>query len=82
MIAKTNLCYFFVVIFVDKQVHVQPPPSAVKVTLPVFAAGRRRLLHGARSCRSIFLAAGRSAANAVAAVDRWDRQTDRRTLER
>jgi len=35
-----------------EQVRVQPPSSAINVTLPVFAAERRRLLHGSRSYRS------------------------------
>jgi len=49
------------------------------MTLPAFAAERRRLQHGARS---YLLPAGRWATNppaSVAAVDRWDRQTDGRT---
>jgi len=51
------------------------------MTLPAFAVERRRLQHSARSYRSISPAPGRSAANppaAVAAVGRWDRQTDGR----
>jgi len=47
-------------------VYVQPPPSAVNVTLAAFSAECRRLLHG--------VSAGRSAANPTAAVDRWDRR--------
>ena len=65
-----------------QQVCVQPPPSTVNVTLPAFAAERRRLLQGARSAPAAIdrylLPARRSAANllhAAAAVDRWDRQT-------
>jgi len=56
------------------------------VTLLAFAAVRRAaaapLLLGARRCRSISLACGHPAANppqAAAVVDRWDKQTDRRT---
>jgi len=52
------------------------------MTLPAFAAERRRLQHGARS---YFLPAGRWATNppaSVAAVDRWDRRTDGRTPDR
>ena len=59
------------------------------MTLPAFAAWDRRLLHGARSAPEAIdrylLPGGRSAANppaAVAAVDRSDRQTNRRTLDR
>ena len=52
------------------------------MTRPAFAAERRHVLSIDISC----LAAGHSAANpphaAAAAVDRWDRQTDRRTLDR
>jgi len=81
-----------------KQVCVQPSPSAVNVTLPAFAAERRAaaglLLRASACCTTIaarlqlhidLLHAGRSAANpphAAAAVDRWDRQIDRRTLDR
>jgi len=49
----------------------EPPPSALNMTLPTFAADRRR--------PSYLLPAERSAANppaAVTAVDRRDRQTD------
>ena len=52
----------------------QPPSSALNMTLPAFAAEHR----GACSTAPATIA-GRSAANppaAVAAVDRWDRQTD------
>ena len=56
------------------------------MTLPAFAAERRRLQHGARSALAAIdrhvLSTGRSAANspaAVAAVDRRDRRTDGRT---
>jgi len=73
-----------------KQDSAQPLPSAVNVTLPAFAAERRRLLHGARCAPEAIdrylLAAGRSAANppvAAAAVDRWtDRRTDARPFQR
>ena len=54
-----------------KQVCNQPRPSAVDMTLPALAAGRRRLL-----------SAGCSAANpptAAAAAARRDRQTDEQT---
>ena len=64
----------------------KPPPSALNVTLPAFAAERRRLHYCARSAPTAvdryLLPAGRSAANppaAVAAVDRWDRRTDGET---
>ena len=67
----------------NEQVCVQPPPSALNVTLPAFAAGaeRRRLLHCARSCRLIHPPAhtALSCKPAAAAVDRWDRQTVGRT---
>jgi len=58
---------------------VQPPASAVKVALPTFADERRRALHGARSywqpsTASRALSSKPSAA--IAAVQRWDRQTD------
>jgi len=62
----------------------EPPPSALNVvlTLPAFAAERRRLQHGARSVPAVtdryLLPAERSATNPPAAVDRWDRQTDGR----
>ena len=69
-----------------KQVSVQPPPMAVKVTLSAFPAERRRLLHSARSAPAAIdqyiLPARRSAANpphAAAAVDRRNRQTDGQT---
>ena len=69
-----------------KQVCVQPPPSAVNVTLLAFAAKRRCLLHGARSVPAAIdrylLPAGRLAANpshAAVAVSRWDRHTDGQT---
>jgi len=59
------------------------------MTLPAFAAERRCLLHGPRSALAAvdryMLPAGRSTTNppaAVAAVDRWDRRTDGRTLNR
>jgi len=55
------------------------------MTLPAFAAERRRLPYGARSASAAvdryLLPAGRSAANqpaATVAIDRWDRQTDGR----
>jgi len=34
---------------IKQQVCVEPSPSALNVTLPAFAAERRRLHHGARS---------------------------------
>jgi len=60
------------------KVCVEPPPSAVNVTLPAFAAERRLLQRGARSTAPAaldrhLLPTGRSVANppaAVAAVDR------------
>ena len=60
------------------------------MTLPAFAAERRRLQHGARSAPAAIdwylLPARGSAANpasaAVAAVGRWDRRTDGRTPNR
>jgi len=58
------------------------------VTLPAFAAERRRLLYGARSAAAAvdryFLPAVRSAANpphAAAIVSQRDGQTDRLTLD-
>ena len=81
--------------FVSKieQVCVQPPLSAVNVTLPAFTAERRHLLRrycwalapAAQCYPSVSPAPGRSAAkhpHAAAAVDRWDRQTDRRMERR
>jgi len=47
----------------SRQVCVQPRPLTLR-DAAAFAAERRRLLHSAHS--------------APAAVDRWDRQTDRR----
>ena len=32
-----------------QQVSTEPPPSALNMTLPAFAAERRRMQHGARS---------------------------------
>jgi len=61
-----------------KQVRVQPLPSALNVTLPAFAAQRRRLQSIDISCPP----AGCSAANpthVAAVVNRWDRQMDGRT---
>jgi len=61
------------------------------MTLAAFAAKRRRLLHGASASSApasidrYLLPAGRSEENppaAVAAVDRWDRQTDGRKPDR
>jgi len=56
------------------------------MTLPAIADERQRTQHGVRNAPAPIdqnlLPAGRSAANppaAVAAVDRWDRQTDGRT---
>jgi len=61
-------------------------PSALNITLPAFAAERRRLRHGALSAPAAIdrylLPAGRSAANpppAAAAAERRDRQADGRT---
>jgi len=67
------------------QLCIEPPSSALNMKLPAFAAERRRPQHGACSCRSVCLLTGRLATNppgAVAAVDRWDRQTDGRTPDR
>jgi len=59
------------------------------MTLPAFSAERRRLQHGDRGALpaidQYLLPAVRLATNplaAVAAVDRWDRQTDERTADR
>jgi len=63
-----------------RQVCVQPPTPAVNVTLPAFADERRAA--GAVRIDRYILPSERSAANlstAVAAVDRWDRPTDRQT---
>jgi len=66
---------------------VEPPPSALNVTLPAFAADSRRLhrwVHCSTASAAIdryLLPAGCSVANqpaAVAAVNRWYRQTDAR----
>jgi len=66
-----------------EQVCVEPPPSAFDITLPAFAAERRRLQHGTRSWRSISPAnRARRSKPAVAVVGRWDKQTDRQTDER
>ena len=69
-----------------KQVWVEPPSSALNMTLPTFADEHRRLQHGARSASAAIdryiLSTGYSAANtpaAIDAVDRWDRQTDGRS---
>jgi len=69
--------------------HDKPRPSAVNKTLPAFAAERRAvtplLLSAGARYRSTSRARGRSAANpphTAAAVDRWDRRTDGRTLDR
>jgi len=67
---------------------VQPRSSAVNTTLPAFAAERRAaaplpLGAGAAVVDRYLLLARRSAANPphpAAAVDRWDRQTDGRTV--
>ena len=64
----------------NKEVCVEPPPSALDMTLPAFAAGRRRTCSTALAAVDRYLApaAGRSAANppaAAAVVDRRDRQT-------
>jgi len=60
----------------NKEVCVEPPPSALDMTLPAFAAGRRRTCSTALAAVDRYL--GRSAANppaAAAIVDRRDRQT-------
>jgi len=68
---------------------VQSPPSARTVTLPAFAAERWRLLHGARSCRSISptrralsskLAGRRCSCRSMRQMDKWtDGRTDGRS---
>ena len=67
-----------------KQVCVQPPPSAVNVTLPAFAAERRAaagLLLSAGACCTTIAARLQLHIDLLhaAAVDRWDRQIDRQT---
>jgi len=49
------------------------------MTLPGFAAERRRLPHGVRSASTESSAASPSAA--IVTVGRWDRQTDGRTTD-
>ena len=62
----------------------EPPPSALKVTLPAFAAERRRLQHGARSCRSTYPACMALSSKPAGrrCCCRLTRQTDGRTLDR
>jgi len=61
----------------NEQVGVlQPPPSAVNVTLPAFAAECRRLLHGARSWRSLSPA---RRLPLLLSIDGTDRRTDGRS---
>jgi len=66
-----------------QQVSVEPSPSTLNVTLAAFAAERRRLLQGAlQQAIDIFRLHGAPQQTrwpAVVAVDRLDRQTDRRT---
>ena len=66
----------------ERQVCVAPVP--LNVSLPAFAAERRRLLHGAPAPDRYLLPTERRAANppaTAAAVDRRDRQTDGWTVE-
>jgi len=61
---------------------VEPPSSALNVTLPAFAAERQRLQHGAAASIDMCCRRRRSAANppaAVAAVHQRDRRTDGQT---
>ena len=63
---------------------VEPPPSALNMTLSAPAAERRRLQQGAGSYRSISparraLSSKKKPPATGATVDRWDRQTDRQT---
>jgi len=67
-----------------KQVLIEPTQSALNMTLPAFAAERRRLQHGDGRHQSIALGAllqapALSSKPVVAAVDRWDRRTDGRS---
>ena len=66
----------------QQQVCVQPPPAAVKVSLPAFAAERQQ--HGTRSCRSISPAcwAPSSKPTARCCCCRSTGQTDGRTCGR
>ena len=60
------------------------PPVPLNMSLPAFAAERRRLLHGAPAPDRYLLPTERRAANppaTAAAVDRRDRQTDGWTVE-
>jgi len=70
-----------------KQDCVQPPMSAVNMTLPAFAAERWRLQHGARSYRSTAAAdAGAQQQTRrpplLLSIDGTDRRTDARPLHR
>jgi len=71
-----------------KKVCVQPRPSAVNTTLPVFAAERRAaaplLLSApaAGTCRSISPAGRALSSKPAGHVDQWDRETNERTLDR
>jgi len=74
-----------------KQFSVEPPPSALAMTLPAFAAERRRRstppaarlqLSSDMSCPQGAQHSGANTPAAVAAVGRWDRRTDGRTLDR
>jgi len=56
----------------------EPPPSAVNMTLPAFAAERRRPLHGA--VERHLLLAGCSATNpSHTAADPWGKRTNGRS---
>jgi len=71
------------VIYSYQQVRVEPPPSAVSMTLPAFAAERGAYCTTIAASLQQARHGGRSAANppaAVAAVDRWDRQMDGRSF--
>ena len=61
-----------------EQVCVEPPPSALNMTLPAFVAERWRLQHGARSYLSMS-PADRALSSKPAGHRRRGRQTDGRT---
>jgi len=71
---------------ISKQVSVEPPPSALDVTLSAFADERRRACntaparaHNYRSISPARWALSSKPPAAVATVDPWDRQTDGQT---
>jgi len=65
-----------------KQVGVQPPPSALDVTLPAFAGERRRLMHRAHiSCPHGAQQQTRRPPPLLLSIDGTDRQTDVRPLQ-